>query len=76
MGWFSRIKKVKMDDGQEMSLSEHNLKLHYNQLKKMASWRSQAEAQRDEALRKAELLEARLATANLKLKEFGNPGLF
>tara|TARA_S200002703_G_scaffold122305_1_gene108212 strand:- start:12 stop:245 length:234 start_codon:yes stop_codon:yes gene_type:complete len=42
----------------------------------MKEKRDRLQANHDEAVRKAELLEGRLAAANMKLKEFGNPGQF
>lgn len=76
MGWFGEdtitieVNKVKN------KLTATQVKHIWMELQERKRVFDEVLAQRDEAKRAAELLDGRLAAANLKLKEFGNPGQF
>ena len=59
---------IRFDDKMILKMAKENVEMR-NSL-------NQLEANHDEMARKIKVLEDRLATANAKLKEFGNPGLF
>ena len=69
-------KKITMDDGTVVKLTAVNLKTIYNQLRKMADYRSHEMARADEEQRAREAIKDRLDAANRQLKLLGYNGEF